>query len=89
MSYLFYWVVIQAFFLFGEESWAVLDAMMSMVDVNYVGFLCQITGKQASRQAVSSWETPEAEEMLWSVGIQSVATYIGRWQAKVAQWLDL
>ena len=54
VSYLFYWVVIQAFFLFGEESWAVLDAMMSMVDVNYVGFLCQITGEWVIQQADGS-----------------------------------
>ena len=63
--------------------------MMRMVESNHVGFLRQMTGEWAIQQADGSWETPAAEEVLQTVGMQSAVTYIGRRQAKVLQWVAL
>ena len=60
-----------------------------MVESNHVGFLRQITGEWVIRKSDGSWETPAAEEVLRVVGMQSVVTYIGRRQAKVAQGVAL
>ena len=81
--------VIQAVLLFGSESWALSDAMMRTVDSTPLGFLCQITGKQARRKSDGSWETPEAEEVLRAMEMQLTTTQIRRWQEKVAEWVSL
>ena len=60
-----------------------------MVESSHVGFLRHITGEWVIQQANGSWETSAAEEVLQAVGMQSVVTYIGRCQAKVAQWVAL
>ena len=89
MAALFYRAVIQAFLLFGLESWVLLYVMIRMVESTHVGFLFNITGKRLRRQADGLWETPAAKEVLQTVGIQSSATYIGTWQATVAKWVAL
>ena len=60
---------------------------MRIVESNHVGFLLQIMGNRERRKSDGSRETPAAEEVLRAVGMQSGATYIGRRQAKVAQWV--
>ena len=64
MSGLFYRAVIQAVFLFGLESWVMLDAMIRAVEGTHVGFLHQIMGKRARRKSHRAWETPAAEKLL-------------------------
>ena len=77
MSSLFYRSEIQAVLMFGLESWDMSDAMMRMVESTNVGFLQQITGKWSRRKADRSWETLTDEDVLWTVGIQSVDMYKG------------
>ena len=89
MSALFYRAVIQEVLIFGSESWALSNAMVWAVEGTHMGFLRQITVKQARRQSEGSLETPVAEEFLRVSGMQSVAKYFGHRQAVVAQWVDL
>ena len=56
-------------FLFGEDSWALLDVIMMKVDRTHLGFLLHIIGKQAVRQSDGSWKTPTAKEVLRAVGV--------------------
>ena len=44
--------------------------MISTVEVTHVGFLHQIMGNEARRQADGAWETPVDEEVLRAVGMQ-------------------
>ena len=44
---------------------------------------------KGSGQDGGSWETQAAEEVIRAVGMQSAATYIGRRQATVSQWVAL
>ena len=81
---MFYWSVIQAVLLFGADSWALLDKMMSKVESNHVVFLYHITGKWVIRESDWSWETPVAKEVLQAVGVQLLAMYTVHRQAKVA-----
>ena len=46
-------------------------------------------GKQAVRLGDSKWETPGAEGVRESVGMQSARTYIEIRQATVVQWVVL
>ena len=59
--------------------------MMSMVESDHVGFLHHIMGNWAIRKSDGSWETPSAEEAIRAVGMQSVATYIGRLQENLSR----
>ena len=54
-----------------------------------MGFLSQITGKRAWRQAERTWETPAEEEVLRAAGTKLEAYYVGHQKAKVAQWVAL
>ena len=54
LSDLLYREVIQAVLLFGLDPWVVSDEMMKAVEGNHVGFLRNITGKQARRQTDGS-----------------------------------
>ena len=79
----------QAVILFGLDIWVLLTAMEIMVEGNNIGFLIQITGKRARRKANRMWYIPAAEEVREAVLNQLDATYIGRIQGTVAQWVAL
>ena len=89
VSAMFYRAVVQAVPLFGSDSWVMSAAMEKMVEGTHTGFLRQITGKRAQRNADETWVTPAAGEVLETAGTQSAATYIGRRQGMVAQWVAL
>ena len=77
---LFYRELTQAFLMFGLESWALSDAIMRVVGGNHVVFPRHITGNRAQHQVDGTWETPVAEEVLQTEGMQSTAKYIVRKQ---------
>ena len=54
-----------------------------------MGFLRQITGKQARCQAGGTWETPAAEEVIRKMEKKSASGYIGRRQETVEQWVAI
>ena len=45
----FYWEVIQAVLLLGEETWVLLAAMSKNLEGVHVGLLIQVMGKTARR----------------------------------------
>ena len=62
---------------------------MRVVEVMHVGFLRHITINFSRRQYNGTWETPAAEEVLRTEGMQLAAKYIGLQQATVVQWVAL
>ena len=42
---MFYWAVVQAVLIFGDETWFLLEAMSKNLEGVHVGFLKQMTGK--------------------------------------------
>ena len=54
-----------------------------------MGFLNDITRKRYISQANSTWETPVAEEVLWTEGGKSESKHIGRRKVMEAQWVAL
>ena len=45
MLAMFYWAVVQAVLIFGDETWFLLEAMSKNLEGVHVGFLKQMTGK--------------------------------------------
>ena len=68
---MFYRTVAQAVLLFGSETWVLSKIMDRKMEGTYMGFLRQITGKQARRKADRIWETPRAEIVREAAGTQS------------------
>ena len=50
MSETFYWTVVQAVLLFGEDTWVLLAGVPSKLERVHVGFLIQAMGQMAKRQ---------------------------------------
>ena len=65
------------------------DFIVWAVEGTDMGFIRQITWKWSQLQDDGTWETPAAEEVLWSEVMQLVAKYIVLWQVKVAHWVSL
>ena len=84
VSEMFYRAVVQAVLIFVSESWVLSEAMDKTVEGAHTGFMCQIMGKRAYRNMDGVWVTLVTGEVQEAVGVQSVATYIGRIQGCVA-----
>ena len=89
VSAFFYRSVIQAVLVFGLDSLALLYAAIRTVERTRVVCLHQITGNLSMQQYDGSWETLLDKEVLLAAGMHLAATYVGRWQAMVAQWVAL
>ena len=75
--------------LIRSESWAMLEVMMSMVELTHIGFLGHIKGNRECITADGTWTTPKTGVVLRVSGIHGAATYIGQRQGRVAQWVTL
>ena len=72
-----------------SESWVISAAMKRKVEVTYTGFLQQITGKRERKNPDETWVTLVVGEVMGEAGMQLAATYIGRRQGTVDQWVAL
>ena len=80
VSNLLYRVVVHTVLLFGLESWVMSDAMMKSVDGTHMGFLRQITRKQARRKADRAWGKPVSDEILRAMCTQ-LTSYAHFWRS--------
>ena len=86
---MFYRVVVQAVLLLSSESWVMSEEMEKTVQGAHTSFLYQITGNWVRRNTGRTWVTPSSRGVGEVAVINSEATYIGRRQGTMAQWVAL
>ena len=64
VSAMFYWAVVQAVLLFGEEAWVLMAAMYKNLEGVHVGCLRQVTVKTSKWQRDRNWRNAAAESVL-------------------------
>ena len=78
VSAMFYWEVVHAVLLFGEETRVLSEAMSPNMAGVHVGFLRKITGHKEKRQRDGTWISEAAEKVLKEAGTQSSRAYIDK-----------
>ena len=68
MSEMFYWEVVQAVLLFGEETSVLLVAISRKLEGVHVGFLRQVMGHMYKRHRDRLWRSVEAASVLKEAG---------------------
>ena len=79
----FYRAVIQAVFLFGEETWVLLAPMAQRLEGFHVGFLRQVKKLKAKRQRDGSWRKVASDKAIQGEGTKLLQTYLDRRKAAV------
>ena len=85
----FYRAVIQAVFLFGEETWVLLAPMAQRLEGFHVGFLRQVKKLKSKRRKNGLWRKVAADKVLQGSGTQPLETYLDRRHETVAEWVTL
>ena len=86
---MFYQAVVQVVLLFGSETWVLLSAMSRKLEGVHMGFLRQVMGKKYKQQRDGTCRSAAAAKALKEAGNKTLEAYIDKWQATVAEWLEL
>ena len=85
----FYRTVVQAVFIFGEETWVLLAAMLKKLEGVHLVFLRPVIGKKKRRPRGASWQKSAAGSVLKVSCTQLLQNYIYKRQTTVAYYVTL